>query len=110
MLVVIFILYVGTTVFPSRATGAGATLTPSCVHPQSNENVICDKIFFRKNNVFLFLNITFPLGHMQNVRMRLEILSQTLKCQISLQFNVSSSVSVKPGALVRNVVLVVLLF
>jgi hypothetical protein len=34
--------------------------------------------FFRKINVFLFLNITFPLGHMQNVRIRLEILSQTL--------------------------------
>jgi hypothetical protein len=34
--------------------------------------------FFRKINVFLFLNITFPLGHMQNVRMCLEILSQTL--------------------------------
>jgi hypothetical protein len=26
--------------------------------------------FFRKINVFLFFNITFPLGHMQNVRMR----------------------------------------
>jgi hypothetical protein len=60
-------------------------------------------------NVFLFLNITFPRGHIQNVRMRLEILSQTLYCQTSLQFNVSSSVSVKPGVLVRNVVLVVLL-
>jgi hypothetical protein len=49
------------------------------VHPQSNENVICDKMFFfRKINVFLFLNIIFPLGHMQNVRKRLEILSQTL--------------------------------
>jgi hypothetical protein len=34
--------------------------------------------FFRKINVFLFLNITIPLGHMQNVRLRLEILSQTL--------------------------------
>jgi hypothetical protein len=34
--------------------------------------------FPRKVNVFLFLKITFPLGHMQNVRMRLEILSQTL--------------------------------
>jgi hypothetical protein len=30
MLVVILILYVGTTVFTPRATGAGATLTPSC--------------------------------------------------------------------------------
>jgi hypothetical protein len=29
--------------------------------------------FFRKINVFLFLNINFPLGNMQNVRMRLEI-------------------------------------
>jgi hypothetical protein len=27
-------------------------------------------MFFRKINVILFLNITFPLGHMQNVRMR----------------------------------------
>jgi hypothetical protein len=33
------------------------------------------RIFFRKINVFLFLNITFPLGHVQNVRMRLEIQS-----------------------------------
>jgi transposase len=24
-------------------------------------------VFFRKINVFLFLNITFPLGHIQNV-------------------------------------------
>jgi hypothetical protein len=30
MLVVIFILYVGTTVFPPCTTGDGATLTPSC--------------------------------------------------------------------------------
>jgi hypothetical protein len=30
MLVVILIQYVGTTVLPPRATGAGATLTPSC--------------------------------------------------------------------------------
>jgi hypothetical protein len=49
------------------------------VHPQSSENVICDKMsFFRKINMFLLLNIYFPLGHMQNVRMHLEILSQTL--------------------------------
>jgi hypothetical protein len=58
--------------------------------------------FFFKINVFLFLNITFPLGHMQNVRMHLEILSQTLYCQISLQFNVSSNVSMKQGVLVRK--------
>jgi hypothetical protein len=30
MLVVILILYIGTIVFASRATGAGATLTASC--------------------------------------------------------------------------------
>jgi hypothetical protein len=30
MLVLISILYVGATVFPPRATGAGTTLTPSC--------------------------------------------------------------------------------
>jgi hypothetical protein len=28
--------------------------------------------------VFLFFNITFPLGHKQNVRIHLEILSQTV--------------------------------
>jgi hypothetical protein len=78
MLVVILMMYVGTTVFPPRATGAGATLTPSCTPSELSENVICDKMVFRKINVFLFLNITFPLGHVQNVRMRLEILSQTL--------------------------------
>jgi hypothetical protein len=45
------------------------------VHPRSSENVICDNMFFFcKINVFLFLNITFPLSHMENVRMRLEIL------------------------------------
>jgi hypothetical protein len=51
MLVVILILYVGTTVFPPRATGAGATLTHP-VHPQSSENVICDKIFFARPTSF----------------------------------------------------------
>jgi hypothetical protein len=35
--------------------------------------------FFGKiNGFFLFLNITFPLGYMRNVIIRLEILSQTL--------------------------------
>jgi hypothetical protein len=78
MLMLILIPYVGTTVFPQAPQVlAWPWLHP--VHSQSSENVICDKVFFfRKINVFLFSNITFPLGHMQNVRMRLEILSQTL--------------------------------
>jgi hypothetical protein len=78
MLVVILILYVGTTVSPhAPQVLARPSLHP--VHPQSSENVICDSVFFsRKINVFLFLNITFPLGHMQSVRMHLEILSQTV--------------------------------
>jgi hypothetical protein len=33
------------------------------------------RCFYRKFNVFLFLNITFPLRRMQNIRMRLEIFS-----------------------------------
>jgi hypothetical protein len=79
MLVVILILYVGTTA-PPHAPQVLARPSLHPVHPQSTENGICDKkVFFsRKINVFLFLNITFPLGHMQNVKMRLEILSQTL--------------------------------
>jgi hypothetical protein len=78
MLVVILMLYVGTTVFPPRATGAGATLTTSCTPSVTWERYLWQDDFFRKINVFLFLNITFPLGHMQNVRMRLEIISQIL--------------------------------
>jgi hypothetical protein len=78
VLVVIFILYVGTTVSSPHATGAGATLTPSSTPSVEWERYLWQDFFFRKINVFLFLNITFPLGHMQNVRIRLEILSQTL--------------------------------
>jgi hypothetical protein len=102
MLVVIFILYVGTTVFPPLATGACATLTPSC--PQLSENVICDKMV----NVFLFLNITFPLGHIHNVRMRLEILSQTVVPNKSTIQRLVERFR-ETWVLVRNVVLVVLL-
>jgi hypothetical protein len=80
------------------------------VHPQSMRTLFVTRWFFHKINMFLFLNISFPLDHNQNVRIRLEILSQTLYCQISLQFNALSSVSMKPGVLVRNVVLAVLLF
>jgi hypothetical protein len=82
----------------------------SILYTLSQVRTLFVTMFFRKINVFLFLNITFPLGHMHSVRMRFEILSQTLYCQISLPFNVSSSVSVKPGVFVRNVVLVGLLF
>jgi hypothetical protein len=67
MLVVILILYVGTAVFPPRATGAGLTLAPSCTPSVEWERYLWqDGFFFRKINVFLFLNITFPLGHMQS--------------------------------------------
>jgi hypothetical protein len=46
MLVVILILYIGTTVFPPRATGAGATLTPSCTPSVEWERYLWQDVFF----------------------------------------------------------------
>jgi hypothetical protein len=60
MLVVILILYVGTTVFPTRATGAGTTLTHP-VHPQSSENVICDKMVFSQDQRVFILEHYFSI-------------------------------------------------
>jgi hypothetical protein len=79
MLVVILILYVSAAAFPPRARGAGSTLTASCTPSVEWERYLWQYFFFFcKINIFLFSNITFPLGHMENVKMRLEILSQTL--------------------------------
>jgi hypothetical protein len=54
MLVVILILYVGTTVFAPRATGAGATLTPSCTLSVEWERYLWQYFFFSQDqHVFI---------------------------------------------------------
>jgi hypothetical protein len=78
MIMVILILYVGTTVFPPTRHRCWRDLD-SILYTLSRVRMLFVIIWlFRKINMFLFFNITFPLGYIENVRMPLEILSQTL--------------------------------
>jgi hypothetical protein len=59
MLVVTLILYVGTTVFPPRATGAGATLAPSSTPSVEWERYLWQDGFFSQDQrVFILEHYT----------------------------------------------------
>jgi hypothetical protein len=59
MLVVIFILYVGTTVFPPCATGAGVTLTPSSTPSVEWERYLWQDGFFARSTCFYSWTLLF---------------------------------------------------
>jgi transposase len=59
MLAVILILYVGTTVFAPRATGAGATLTPSCTLSVEWERYLWQDAFFSQDQRVFILEHYF---------------------------------------------------
>jgi hypothetical protein len=66
MLVVILILYIGTTVFSPTRNTCSCDLDSILYTLSRVRTLFVTRWFSRQINVFLFFNITFPLGHMQN--------------------------------------------
>jgi hypothetical protein len=108
MLVVIVILYVGTTVSPPLCHRCWRDLDSILYTLSRVRTLFVTRWFFSQDQRVFILEHNFSIRSYAERQNGLEILSQTLQCQISLQ--VLSSVSVKPGVLVRNVILVILLF
>jgi hypothetical protein len=78
MLVVILILYVGTTVSPPHSPQVLARPWLHPVHPQSSENVICDEMVFSRDQRVFILEHYFSTRSYTECQNALEILSQTL--------------------------------